>query len=124
MFKSSHWINLRPMFYSKNSSKGSTIDNRLYLLQEVKAKYFLKLNDKKDLTKIFIEEIYSSPLRKNFPTNRIRYNHIDEIWSIDLADFSDCKASNNRRYRYIFIRIDNFSKYLGAMPLKINIVKQ
>ena len=38
MFKSSHCINLRPMFYNRNSSKGSKIDNRLYLLQEVKAK--------------------------------------------------------------------------------------
>ena len=27
-----------PMFYKKNSSKGFEIDNRLYLLQEVKAK--------------------------------------------------------------------------------------
>ena len=45
MFKVSHWINLRPLFYNKNSSKGSKIDNRLYLLQEVKAKIFLKLND-------------------------------------------------------------------------------
>ena len=44
MFKSSHWISLRPMFYNENTSKGSKIDNRLYLLQEVKAKCFLKLN--------------------------------------------------------------------------------
>ena len=27
MFKSSHWINLRPLFYIKNSSKGFKIDN-------------------------------------------------------------------------------------------------
>ena len=43
-FDSSHWINLRPMFYNQNSSKGCKIDNHLYLLQQVKAKYFLKLN--------------------------------------------------------------------------------
>ena len=43
-FESSHWINKRPMFYNKNSSKGSKIDNHLYLLQEIKAKYFKKLN--------------------------------------------------------------------------------
>ena len=30
MFKSSHWINFRPMFCKKNSSKGSKIDNYLY----------------------------------------------------------------------------------------------
>ena len=78
---------------------------------------------KKDLTKIFIDEIYSKPPRRNYPTNKIIYNHIDEIWSIDLADFSDYKTSNNKGYRYIFIIIDNFSKYLWAIPLKINIVK-
>ena len=45
MFTSSHWIDLRPMFYNKISSKGSKIDNRLYLLQEIEAIYLLKLND-------------------------------------------------------------------------------
>ena len=49
MFKSSHWINFRPTFYIKNSSKGSKIDNQLYSLQEVKSKYFLKLNDQERL---------------------------------------------------------------------------
>ena len=73
---------------------------------------------KKDLTKIFIDEIHSKPPRKNFPTNKIIYNHIDEIWSIDLVDFSDYKTSNNKGFRYIFIIIDNFSKYLWAIPLK------
>ena len=73
---------------------------------------------KRDLTKIFVDEIYSkSPLR-NYPTNKIVYNSIDEIWSIDLADFSDYKTSNNKGFRYIFIVIDNFSKYLWAIPLK------
>ena len=73
---------------------------------------------KKDLTKIFIDEIYSTPPRKNFPTNKIVYNYIDEIWSTDLADFSDYKTSNNKGFRYIFIIVDNFSKYLWAIPLK------
>ena len=73
---------------------------------------------KRDLTKIFIDEIYSTPPRKNFPTNKIVYNHIDEIWSIDLADMIDYKISNNKGFRYIFIVIDNYSKYLWAIPLK------
>ena len=72
----------------------------------------------KDKIRIFIDEIYSTPPRKNFPTNKIVYNHIDEIWSIDLADFSDYKTSNNKGFRYIFFVIDNFSKYLWAIPLK------
>ena len=73
---------------------------------------------KKVLTKIFIDEIYSKPPRKNYETNKIVYNHIDEIWSIDLADMIDYKTSNNKGYRYIFIVIDNFSKYLWAIPLR------
>ena len=73
---------------------------------------------KRNLTKIFIDEIYSKAPKKNYPTNKLVYNHIDEIWSIDLADMIDYKTSNNKGFRYIFIVIDNFSKYLFAIPLK------
>ena len=73
---------------------------------------------KKDSTKIFIDETYSTPPRKNYETNKIICNHIDEIWSIDLADMIDYKISNDKGYRYLFIIIDNFSKYLWAIPLK------
>ena len=65
---------------------------------------------KSDLTKIFIDEKYSKAPKKNFPTKKIIYNHIDEIWSVDIADMIDYKISNNKGYRYIFVVIDNFSK--------------
>ena len=45
LYKYTNWINLRPMYIKDNISKGSKIDNRLYLMQEIKAKYFLKLNN-------------------------------------------------------------------------------
>ena len=73
---------------------------------------------KKDLTAIFINEIYSKAPMKNYPTKKLVYNIIDEIWSIDLVDKIDYKISNNKGYRYIFVIIDNFSKYLWAKPLK------
>ena len=73
---------------------------------------------KKDLIKIFIDEIYCKAPKKNYPTNKIIYNHIDEIWSIDLADMIDYKISNNKGYRYIFIILDNYSKYLWGISLK------
>ena len=73
---------------------------------------------KRDLTKIFIDEIYSTPPRKNYPTKKIIYNYNDEIWSVDLADFFDYKTSNNKGFRYIFIVIDNFSNNLWEIPLK------
>ena len=65
---------------------------------------------KKDNIKTFINEIYSTPPKGNYPTNKIVYNHVDELWSIDLADMIDYKISNNKRYRYIFVIIDIFSK--------------
>ena len=73
---------------------------------------------KRNLTKTFIDEIYSKPPKKNYETNKIINNHIDEIWSIDLVDMIYYKISNNKGYRYIFIIIDNYSKYLWAIPLK------
>ena len=51
---------------------------------------------KKDLTKKFIDEIYSKPPLRNYPTNEIAYNHIEEIWSIDLADMVEYKISNKK----------------------------
>ena len=72
----------------------------------------------KDSIKIFVDEIYSKPPKKNYPTNKIVYNHIDEIWSIDLADMVDYKTSNNKGFRYIFVIIDNYSKHLWTIPLK------
>ena len=41
--KYTNWINLRPMYVKDNISKGFKIDNRLYLMQEIKSKYFMKL---------------------------------------------------------------------------------
>ena len=37
---------------------------------------------------------------------------------MDLADMIQYKTSNNKGCRYIFIVIDNFSKFLWAIPLK------
>ena len=73
---------------------------------------------KKNNIKTFINEIYSKTPLRNYPTNKIMYNQIDEIWSIYLADFSDYKTSNIKGFRYIFNIIDNFNKYLWCIPLK------
>ena len=55
---------------------------------------------------------------KNYETNKVVYNLVDEIWSIDLFDMTDYKTSNNKGYRYIFVIIDNFSKNVWANPLE------
>ena len=44
MKKCFNYINLRPVYVKDNIIKGYKIDMRLYLLQEIKAIYFMKLN--------------------------------------------------------------------------------
>ena len=68
--------------------------------------------------KIFINEIYSKPPRKNYPTNKTDVYHIDDTWSLDILDLKDYGPENNRGYRYVLVVIDNFSKYGWTVPLK------
>ena len=79
---------------------------------------------KKDKIIIFIDELYSKPPKRNYPTNKIKHNYIDGIWSMDLADKVDYKILSIKGFRYIFVKIDNFSRNLWAMPFKKYIVKQ
>ena len=73
---------------------------------------------KKDLTKIFIDEIYSKPPNKNYSTNKTIIKSIDDTWSSDLLDMNDYGIKNNKGYRYILVVIDNFSKFGWTIPLK------
>ena len=68
--------------------------------------------------KIFIDEIYSKPPRRNNRTKKITYNYIDEIWSIDLADMIDYKISNNKEFRFIFVIFENFSKKIVGYTIE------
>ena len=68
--------------------------------------------------KIFINEIYSKPPKKYYPSNKTDVYYIDDIWSLDILDLKDYGSENNRGYRYVFVVIDNFSKYGWTIPLK------
>ena len=68
--------------------------------------------------KIFINEIYSKPPKKNYITNKTDVYHIDDIWSLDILDLKDYGPENNRGYRYVLVTIDNFSKFGWTLPLK------
>ena len=68
--------------------------------------------------KIFIDEIYSKPPRKYYPTNKTDVYFIDDIWSLDILDLKDYGPKNNRGYRYVLVIIDNFSKFGWTVPLK------
>ena len=73
---------------------------------------------KRDLTKIFVDEIYSKPPNKNYRTNKTIIKSIDDTWSSDLLDMNDYGIKNNKGYRYILVVTDNFSKFGWTNPLK------
>ena len=68
--------------------------------------------------KIFINEIYSKPPKKFYPTNKTDVYHVDDTWSLHILDLKDYGPKNNRGYRYVFAIIDNFSKFGWTTPLK------
>ena len=68
--------------------------------------------------KIFTNEIYSKPPKKNYSTNKTDVYHIDDIWSLDKLNLKNYGPENNRGYRYVLVIIDNFSKFGWTVPLK------
>ena len=68
--------------------------------------------------KIFINEIYSKPPKRNYATNKTDVYFINDIWSLDILDLKDYGPKNNRGYRYVLVVIDNFSKFGWTVPLK------
>ena len=69
---------------------------------------------RKDTVKTFINQMYIEPPGKIYRTNKTIYNHVDEIWSLDLADMADHKVSNKSGFRYINLLIDDFPILLGV----------
>ena len=49
MDKSTNWNNLRTMYCSENILKGDKADHQIYLMQEIKAYQFIKLNGQEGL---------------------------------------------------------------------------
>ena len=68
--------------------------------------------------KIFINEIYSKPPKKNYITNKTDVYYIDDIWSLDILDLKDYGPENNRGHRYVLVIIDIFIKYGWTVPLE------
>ena len=52
--------------------------------------------------KVFLNEIYSKPPKKNYATNETDVYHIDDIWSLDILDLQNCGPKNNRGYKICF----------------------
>ena len=68
--------------------------------------------------KIFVNEIYSKPPKKYYPTNKTDIYHIDDIWSLDILDLKDHGPENSRGFRYLLVIIDNFSSFGFTITLK------
>ena len=68
--------------------------------------------------KIFTNEIYSKPSKKNYVTNKTDVHHIDDIWSLDILDLKYYGPEKGRGYRYVLVIIDNFSIFGWTVPLK------
>ena len=73
---------------------------------------------KKDKTKIFIDDIYSSPPKNTYPTNKTIIKSIDDTWSSDFLDMNEYGIKNTKGFRYILEVIDNFSELVWTIPLK------
>ena len=82
-----------------------------------KTNHINKLNEEGHIEDLF-DEIYSKLPKQKYPTNTKILIYIDHIWSTDSADLSFYKISNNKGFMYIFLIIDNLSKYTWAIPLK------
>ena len=49
--------------------------------------------------KLFINETYSKPPKKNYATNKTDVYHIDHVCSLGILDLNDYGRENNRRFR-------------------------
>ena len=68
--------------------------------------------------KIFIEEVYSKPPKKNYTTNETDVYLIDDTWSLDVVDLNDHDPEKNRGHRYVLVFKDTVSKFGWTVPIK------
>ena len=68
--------------------------------------------------KIFFNEIYSKPPKRNYTTNKTDVYHIHDIWSLDTLDPKEYGSENKRGYRYVLVIMDDFPKFGWTKPLK------
>ena len=67
---------------------------------------------------LFINETYSKPPKKNYPTNKTDLYHIDNIWSLDISDLKDYDPESIRGHRYVLVVKDSFNIFGWTVPLK------
>ena len=67
---------------------------------------------------IFLNEIYSKGPKQNYITNKIDVYHIDATWFLDILDSKDYGPKKKTGYRYILVKLDNFSNFARTLALK------
>ena len=72
----------------------------------------------KKSNKIIIDESYSKPPKKNYPTNKTVVYHIDDVWSLDILDLKDYGPQNIKVYTYNLVVFVNFSKFGWTIAIR------
>ena len=68
--------------------------------------------------KVFMNEVYSKGPKQNYITTETDVYFIDNIWSLDMLDLKEYSSENIRGCRYVFVVINNFSKFGWTFLLK------
>ena len=71
---------------------------------------------KSDLTKITIDETYSTPPKTYYGSNKTTIRSISETWSSDILDKDDYGASCNKGNRYNLVVTDIPNKIGWTSP--------
>ena len=77
--------------------------------------HLLLINEDYEYKKVIAKEIFS-PIVKKCERIKIVPHYKDECWSIDLIDKTSL-SRYNKGFKFIFIIIDNYTKYAWAIPL-------
>ena len=65
----------------------------------------------------FINEVYSKAPKQNYKTNKTAFNHIKDIWILEILDLKDYGPENNRGHRKVLVVIDILCKLGWTVPL-------
>ena len=66
---------------------------------------------KREIAKLFNDEIYCSPPKSNYLTKKTIIKSINDTRSSDLLDMNDNGITNNKTYRYSLVVADKFGKF-------------
>ena len=91
--------------------------NKLYEIVRKEGKFKIgRAKIRRFLNNLDTYSLYK-PIRKTFSRSRVIVDTINSMWDGDLADMSSISKYNDG-YKFLFVLIDVFSRYLFIAPLK------